>query len=116
MEHEAAHLEVKSVDAVAKIFGPDPWMRYDLWAARAWDAAEKAVEFSMNHSDAAFEDSLDSRVATLFHAAAVAKGFADNLNPLLVFPSVASSRAYAESQIAEILANVVLVESETEED
>lgn len=77
--------------AVMKLLGADPWMRFDLWANRAWEMAERAIEIAVGIGPSvSADDSLDHRVGALFHAAEVAKEFAEILNPLFAISGDAS--------------------------
>jgi hypothetical protein len=70
-------------EAAVRLLGSDPWMRFDLWSSRAWDATEKAVQVAAaNGPPMSSDDGLDPRIVCLFHAAEVAKEFAELVNPL----------------------------------
>lgn len=99
-----SHVTESDASAV-RLLGADPWMRFDLWSSRAWDAAEKAATVAaeigapMNSND-----DLDPRVITLFHAVTTAKDFAAMTNPLFavsghecVKEDDAIERAYLEA-------------------
>lgn len=74
--------EASDTEAMAQVLGLDPWMRFDVWATRAWEAADAAVSFAISNGQDHPEEALDGRVFALFHAAQVAKEFAEMLNPL----------------------------------
>lgn len=57
----------------------DPWMRFDLWASRAWDVAQKATETAV--SNGAHTGDTDERVLAFFHAAQIAYQFAQMVKP-----------------------------------
>lgn len=84
--------EVENVETelVAQLLGTDPWMRFDVWSARAWDAAEKAVSIAEGVS-AGSDDGMDGRVLAAFHASQIAKDFAEMVNPL--FAATCDSRS-----------------------
>lgn len=75
---------LSEAEAVMRMLGTDPWMRYDMWASRAWEAAEKANALAMSTAPPISSDDVvfDPRVAALFHSAEVAKEFAEMVNPL----------------------------------
>lgn len=71
------------------VLGTDPWVRFDLWSSRAWDAAERAADLAMvNGPPVNADDDLDHRIVALFHSAAVAKEFAEMTNPLIAVTDV----------------------------
>lgn len=70
-------------EATMLLLGGDPWIRFDLWAARSWETTTKAIEIAVgNGPPMGSDDSTDNRVMALFHAAQVAKDFAEMVNPL----------------------------------
>lgn len=77
------NVEAMGVEAVEPLLGSDPWMRFDMWANRAWEASEKAIDTALEigGSDRP-DDSVDDRVVAMFHAAGIAKEFARMVNPL----------------------------------
>lgn len=81
---------VSEAEIITRMLGSDPWMRYDMWAARAWEVTEKANALAlsspppMNSDDAVF----DPRIGALFHAAEVAKEFAQMVNPITAVTGV----------------------------
>lgn len=89
----------KSVDPVAELLGADPWLRFDLWASRSWEAAENAVEAARSSEGAGNEFSVV--VSTLIHAAQVAKDFAGMVNPVLNVDEL-TYRAAARGAAADI--------------
>ena len=91
------------------ILGADPWMRFDLWANRAWEAAGRAADLAMvNGAPVNPDDDLDHRVVTLFHSAAVAKEFAEMTNPLLAVSDVVSSAGPRAAQRADISLDMIM--------
>ena len=73
----------------SRVLGADPWVRFDLWSSRAWDAAERASDLAMvNGPPVNADDDLDHRIVALFHATAVAKEFAEMTNPLIAVTDV----------------------------
>lgn len=70
--------EEVETDAVAYVLGKDPWMRFDLWANRAWESTSGALNIVLNGDP----DSVDGRAMALFHAAQIAKEFSLMVNPL----------------------------------
>lgn len=76
-------------NAAVRVLGADPWMRFDLWATRAWESAEAAAALAAaNGAPVNPDDDLDHRIVTLFHSAAVAKGFAEMVNPLIAVTDI----------------------------
>jgi hypothetical protein len=75
---------LSEAEAVLRILGTDPWMRFDMWAARAWNTAEQANQLALSTAPPISSDDavFDPRVAALFHASELAKEFAEMLNPL----------------------------------
>ena len=69
-----------SEDAVVRVLGSDPWLRFDLWAGRAWEATEAAVKAARELDSSA--DSLSPLIITLFNSAQVAKDIAELVNPI----------------------------------
>jgi hypothetical protein len=76
---------MSEAEIAVNLLGSDPWMRFDLWATRAWEAAERANTLALEASaPISSEDAVfDPRVGALFHAAEVAKEFASMVNPLM---------------------------------
>lgn len=87
----ASEPEVAETEAVVQVLGMDPWMRFDLWAARAWDSTEGAIGLALGNGDG-FGDSLDGRVMALFHSAQIAKEFAEMVNPLCAVVNAGGGR------------------------
>ena len=75
---------VSEAEVIMRMLGTDPWMRFYLWAARAWEAAEKANELALATAPPISSDDamFDPRVAALFHASEIAKEFSQMTNPL----------------------------------
>ena len=67
--------------AVMQVLGADPWMRFDLWSNRAWEAAQGAITVVTN-DPSINEHALDDRAITFFHASDCAQNFAAMVNPL----------------------------------
>jgi hypothetical protein len=78
---EAPESEVEGTEAVVQLLGADPWMRFDVWANRAWEAADSAVKVCIASGEP-LNDDMDNRVMALFHAAQIAKEFSEMVNPL----------------------------------
>lgn len=94
-----------------RILGADPWMRFDLWATRAWESAEAAAALAAaNGAPVNPDDDLDHRIVTLFHSAAVAKGFAEMVNPLLAITDIGcddgSSTAKRMNTVPDMVADI----------
>lgn len=93
---------------VAKLLGADPWMRFDMWSARAWEAIERGVDFAIaNYSSLQSDHMLDPRVAAIFHSAGVAQEFATFVNPLQVVVGIEAVGEYDsdEDAIARMMLN-----------
>lgn len=74
---------VTEMDTAVWPLGSDPFMRFDVWAARAWEAAQEAVKVAAASDPAVNLDAgIDTRIVTLFHASDLAKEFAAMTNPL----------------------------------
>ncbi len=69
-----------ATEPVEPLFGSDPWMRFDMWAGRAWEASQDAIVFAKELGDRP-DDAVDDRVVAMFHAAGIASGFAKLVNP-----------------------------------
>jgi len=70
-------------EATMVLLGGDPWMRFDLWASRSWDSAVKATEIAISNGPSmSSDDNVDGRAMALFHAAQLAREFAEMVNPL----------------------------------
>ena len=94
----------KDPDPVVVLFGGDPWMRYDLWSTRAWEAAQGAVEMSAAiGAPTGSDESLDPRIITLFHAAEVAKRFAEMVNPISAVSGSSGHGSFDAVTPAEVL-------------
>lgn len=76
-------MSMSESEATLLLLGGDPWIRFDQWAAKAWEAATKAAEIAASNSQMSSDDTLDGRVMTLFHASQLAKEFAEMVNPLM---------------------------------
>lgn len=74
--------EKAETELVAQLLGSDPWMRFDVWANRSWEAAEQAMRLAADGQAIITEDAMDGRVLAAFHAAQIAKEFAEMVNPL----------------------------------
>lgn len=61
----------------------DPWMRFDMWAGRSWEASDQAVKIALERTTPS-DDVVDDRIIALFHAASVAKEFASMTNPFSI--------------------------------
>lgn len=95
--------EVEEADVVGRLFGLDPWMRFDLWSNRAWEAAESAIKIAKENGDPLAE-SMDSRVITALNAAQLAKEFAEMVNPFAAAASGVQTQATpSESQAYAIM-------------
>lgn len=79
---------ITEAEAVMRLFGADPWMRFDLWATRAWEASQRAIDMAESNGPPMGDEGLDSRVMAMFHAAGVAKEFAEMVNPLIAVSGV----------------------------
>ena len=96
-------------DAVVRILGTDPWMRFDLWSSRAWDAAQGAVAVATaNGPTINSDDDLDHRIITLFHAAAVAKEFADMVSPIQAASGAKGSIGASSGLLPEITLDTII--------
>lgn len=92
-----------------RVLGPDPWVRFDLWASRAWDAAERASDLAMvNGPPVNADDDLDHRIVALFHSAAVAKGFAEMVNPFNVVADVRSGSGSDTTECSDLAADMIV--------
>ena len=90
-------------DTVVQLLGADPWLRFDLWAGRAWDAAEKAAAVATEiGSPISTNDDLDHRVVALFHSTGLAKDFAAMVNPLFACTGHTQSVKIDEAEDLEI--------------
>lgn len=80
-------------DSVAQLLGEDPWLRFDMWSARSWEMAERAVRSATESGPMpSSDDGMDARIVSLFHAAQVAKEFAEMVNPLSIIPGAEFGR------------------------
>jgi hypothetical protein len=75
---------VSEAEVVLRLMSSDPWFRFDMWSARAWEAAEKASALALSSAPPISSDDVvfDPRVAALFHSAEVAKEFAEMVSPI----------------------------------
>lgn len=80
--------EASQANATLRLLGTDPWVRFDMWAGRAWEMAERASEFSIANGAPSYETGIDPRVAALFHTAEFAKEVAEMVNPLLAVANI----------------------------
>lgn len=74
--------EKAETELVAQLLGTDPWMRFDVWSSRAWEATETALRIASESGGAMGDDGMDSRILASFHAAQIAKEFSEMVNPL----------------------------------
>jgi hypothetical protein len=95
---------LEETDLVAQLLGSDPWMRFDLWATRAWEATERAMNTAGDGAGMLSENGLDHRVLAMFHAAQIAKEFAEMVNPL--FAATQGSRP--SSALSDIQAQAIM--------
>lgn len=105
---------VSEAEVLMRMLGTDPWMRYDLWAARAWEAAEKASALALSSGPPMSSDDVvfDPRVAALFHSAEIAKEFSEMVNPLT---AIAGSEFGDDMDVTEEREVVFSVEVEPED-
>lgn len=101
-------------EAVVRLLGNDPWMRFDVWASRAWEASERAIAISMEagapiSSDDSF---FDPRVGALFHAASIAKEFAEMVNPVLAVSGIEPSYRRNSSGSEELILDMVVSDTD----
>lgn len=75
-------MSMPEFEDATSLLGVDPWMRFDMWCARSWEMAQKATETVVSLGP--HTNDTDERVLALFHAAQLAKEFAEMLNPLAV--------------------------------
>lgn len=96
---------VSEAAVLLRMLGTDPWMRYDLFAARAWDAAEKATQLALSTGPPISSDDVvfDPRVAALFHAAEVAKELSEAVNPLTAISGAEFGEDLEASQEREVI-------------
>lgn len=74
---------LSDAEVVIRILGADPWIRFDMWSARAWQSSQGAIAVTAaNGPNINSDENMDSRAVAMFHAANVAKEFADMVNPL----------------------------------
>lgn len=91
------------VDPMMQLLGSDPWMRFDLWSARAWDASEKAINVAAESDSSVNMDSgLDTRIITLFQASELAKEFAAVVNPLFAMSCMGHARENGTDEMADL--------------
>lgn len=95
----ASQETTEPTELVAELLGSDPWLRFDLWSGRAWQATESAIDIATNGSMVISDDGLDQRVVALFHAAQIAKDFSEMVNPL--FAATQDSRPAAPTSDAQ---------------
>jgi hypothetical protein len=77
-------MSTTETEATMSLLGGDPWIRFDMWASRSWEVAVKATELAISNGPSmSSDDSVDGRVMALFHAAQLAKEFAEMVNPLV---------------------------------
>ncbi len=89
-------------NAAMQILGADAWARFDVWAGRAWDAAERAADLAMvSGPPANADDDLDHRLVVLFHSTSVARDFAAMTNPLAVVSSMEHTKDCDAAGISE---------------
>lgn len=81
-ENPLTALEDGDDSPVAQVLGSDPWMRFDIWSGRAWEATDRATSLAIENVNTYGNDAVDGRVMALFHAAQIAKEFSDMVNPL----------------------------------
>lgn len=87
---ESAPLDGGQVDKATALvlLGSDPWARFDLWALRAWELANRAVEAATQEGGRNTQVSLgeevryDPRASTLTDAARLACDLAQAVCPL----------------------------------
>lgn len=87
--------------------GVDPWMRFDMWANRSWATVMRAADVAIENG-ATNEENIDHRVMALFHAAQLAKEFAEMVNPNGTESEAAQAEAemvMSPEMIAEFLAD-----------
>jgi hypothetical protein len=103
-------VESEKVEAelIAQLLGSDPWMRFDLWANRAWEATELAMSIAADRSSSMSEDSIDSRILASFHAAQIAKDFAEMVNPLFAAAEGSRSGSLPSAAQAQAILSMVL--------
>lgn len=102
-------------EAVIRLLGSDPWMRWDVWANRAWDAAERAAVLAAESGPTINPDEgLDHRIITLFHAAELAKTFAEMINPIMAVQGFDCQDDFAPDNQPEMTINMVINNEEME--
>jgi hypothetical protein len=100
---------MSEADAVVRILGTDPWMRFDLWSNRAWEAAQGAVAVATaNGPTINTDDDLDHRIITLFHAASVAKEFADMVSPIQAASGTKGSSDTSKESLSDITLDMII--------
>lgn len=90
-EPAAPDAETIDTEPVVQVLGSDPWMRFDVWAQRAWEAADSAIQISREGDP--MSESMDSRVIASLNAAQLAKDFASMVNPLAAVLSSSRSES-----------------------
>lgn len=96
----------QETELVAQLLGSDPWMRFDLWAGRAWESATHAMNLA--EDGVGSSDEVDGRVLAAFHAAQIAKDFAEMVNPLFAATENSRSGALPTDQQARAIMSLVL--------
>lgn len=109
---------VTGAEIVMRMLGNDPWMRYDLWASRAWEAAEKASALALSSAPPISSDDVvfDPRVAALFHSAEVAKEFAEMVNPLTAVGDGEFDYDMGQNEDREVVFSVMAEPEDTDTD
>lgn len=86
-------------DPAVSILGSDPWMRFDLWSSRAWEAASEATRIAIESGPPnGSEDVTDGRIMALFYSAQLAREISESVNPMSAV-AVAGQESESEAEV-----------------
>jgi hypothetical protein len=97
---------LSEAEVVMRMLGTDPWMRFDLWANRAWEVAEKANELALHSAPPISSDDavFDPRV------------FAEMVNPLVAISGAGFGYDVEPVEEPSVIFTMVAEAEETESD
>lgn len=98
--------EMSEAEATLYLMGPDPWLRFDTWTSKSWDVVKEAIQIAKENEIAT--DEVDHRLQALFHAASIAKDFAEMVNPLIAVSQCDVKKMKTDDETVETLIGLVI--------